>query len=86
LFTADFQDRTPTSVLDKQEHIIAVLAGWPANGSWDSITQDISQNIEAAHLECKFSKNAEKHRQGNYWALSIGISYGGGQTVSNDIY
>ena len=41
----------------------------------------VTQAIEEARSECNFPKKAKKHRRGNFPALAVGISYGGGQRV-----
>jgi hypothetical protein len=42
--------------------------------------------MEAAALQCKFSDEEVDHRRGQFPALAVGVSFGGGQTVSGLIY
>ncbi len=62
--------------------IIVVLAGQPNDASWSTVTEeasgaleDMRRNYHSAH--CDFS-----HRRGDYWSVTTGITYGGGQPVS----
>ena len=58
-----------------------MLAGRPSHNSWDTVNNKITQAIEQARSECNFPKKARKHRRGNFPAMAVWISYGGGQMV-----
>jgi hypothetical protein len=68
--------------LDKLDRIIAVLAGRPRHDSWNGVNEKISKIIEEVRPKCKFPKKAKAHHRGNFPAMAIGISHGGGQLVS----
>jgi hypothetical protein len=61
---------------------VAVLAGRPWGEGWDVVIGEAGEQIRGAHRQCQFTEKQAHHRQGDYPALVVGISYGGGQTVS----
>jgi hypothetical protein len=81
LFLVQFCIRTPTPILDKLRRIITVLAGWPHHDSWNDVNQKVCKAIEHVHSICNFPKKAKAHHRGNFPAMAIGISHGGGQKV-----
>lgn len=60
-----------------------MLAGQPNDPSWASVAQSAFEELRSGYYCCKFPEKAKKHRRGDFAALSAGISYGGGQTVSS---
>lgn len=71
--------RTPAAIVDKQDRVITVLAGRPNTRGWDLVQKRMTTLLEDAGFEARAPR---KERRGDYVSLSHGVSYGGGQTVS----
>jgi hypothetical protein len=61
---------------------VAVLAGRPRGDDWDIVVGEAGEQIREARGQCQFTEKQAHHRRGDFPALAVGISYGGGQTVS----
>jgi hypothetical protein len=61
--------------------VIGSLAGRPRE-RWDGVFRGTAGEIRAARDECMFTTKQKDHRRGQFPALAVGISYGGGQKVS----
>lgn len=72
-------------ILDKKERIIAVLVGQPEDPQWrDTINAAAKVLQEVERLGAEESLFAEKwldHRRGEFLAVPVGVSFGGGQKV-----
>ncbi|KAK0495261.1 hypothetical protein EDD18DRAFT_1310019 [Armillaria luteobubalina] len=71
--------REAIPIADDEGHVIAVLAGQPEDPNWESIHTLVSALLDQSRGECTFSWKQQKHRCSRYLALSVGISFGGGQ-------
>ncbi|KAK0442271.1 uncharacterized protein EV420DRAFT_1485394 [Desarmillaria tabescens] len=81
-----FPPSTPTPIIDREGRIIAALAGQPDDPKWNEVHEEAIQSLESLRKQCKFSEDQRKHRRGKFGALSIGISYGGGQTHPQNLH
>lgn len=73
--------RSSHPITDHSGRVIAVLAGQPDDPTWNTVNEDASNLLEDLRPKCKLTKEQCQHRRGKFPALSIGISYGGGQQV-----
>lgn len=80
----NWDGRTPHLLLDKDGRIITVLAGRPNDPTWDASMKEASWLLEEARHSCVFTHIKNK-RRGNFQYLNVGVSYGGGQIVSNHV-
>ncbi|KAK0475303.1 hypothetical protein EDD18DRAFT_1313288 [Armillaria luteobubalina] len=69
----------PDSSFLCQGHVIAVLVGQPKDPDWESVHTLVSALLDQSQGKCTFSWKQRKCRHGCYLALSVGISFGGGQ-------
>jgi hypothetical protein len=72
-------------IIDREGRIIAILAGHPADDSWDQLSKEGAEALEEARRHCKTPSKAGCHRRGRYVALSCGVSHGGGQTEPGNL-
>lgn len=56
-----------------------MLVGRPDDNSWDVVHKEAADALEGARSACAFHPKNTCHRRGNFPALAIGISHGGGQ-------
>lgn len=77
--------RTPTPIIDSSRRMIGLLAGHPDDPSWDSVHAEAAALIEGLRSKLNVPKKFKKHRRGNFPALAIGISHGGGQTAPGNL-
>lgn len=68
----------PAVILDQEDRIIAALAGRPHANHWDQLTHEFSQLLQEVTTKIR---PTHCERRGNFTALSVGVSYGGGQLV-----
>ncbi|KZP28375.1 hypothetical protein FIBSPDRAFT_729233 [Athelia psychrophila] len=71
--------RTPIPILDEIGRVFAVCVGRPNDAGWSNVSRDAAADIAAARGACKFPSGCRKHRRGDFPALAVGVSYGGGQ-------
>ncbi|PBK79337.1 hypothetical protein ARMGADRAFT_857363, partial [Armillaria gallica] len=76
----------PTPITDHDGHVIAMLAGQPNDPNWNEVHEEAYESLEWLWKECKFSEEQCKHRHGKFGTLSVGISYGGGQTHPQNLH
>jgi len=69
---------TPVAILDADDRIIAVLAGRPSANDWDQVHTHMSSLLEQAGAKAVPTRC---ERRGKFTSLSVGVSYGGGQSV-----
>jgi hypothetical protein len=70
---------------DGSKRVIAVLAGRPADEaewSWKAVHDGAFQAMSKAKKSASFTAKQSSHRRGQYCALAIGSSFGGGQRAS----
>ncbi len=65
--------------MDKEGHVIAVLAEQLDDPGWDEVHQSAADLLDASHSKMKQGT----HWRGRYPMLSSGISFGSRQTVSS---
>jgi len=72
-------------ILDKEGRIIAVLVGQPDDPKWIDVVGDAAEVMpEVQRLGIDMELFADKnlrHRRGEFLAIPVGVSFGGGQTV-----
>ncbi|KAK0484267.1 hypothetical protein EDD18DRAFT_1083804 [Armillaria luteobubalina] len=66
-------------VANDEGRVITVLAGQPEDPDWESVHTLASALLDQSQGKCTFSRKQQKRRRGCYSALSVGISFGGGQ-------
>lgn len=74
-------------VIDSMKRIIAVLVGHPNDPEWYQVVSDstkLMQEVQREGMELGvFLEKYVSHRRGDFLALPVGVSYGGGQTVGS---
>jgi len=78
-------DRKTLLILDKVGRIVAVLVGQPDDPEWVYVIKDAAEVLEevqqlGADMDL-FSEKSLDHRRGEFLAIPVGVSFGGGQTV-----
>lgn len=73
-------------IVDADDFIIGLLGGMPGDPNWDTVQLNASDAIDTTRAQLKFESKDLHHRRGNFPALGVGISHGGGQTVSTLYY
>ena len=73
--------RTPTPIVDRRERVIGLCAGCPDDPSWGKTKDDAADGVEDARKLCRFPSGSTAHRRGQFPALAVGASFGGGQQV-----
>lgn len=72
-------------ILDKEGRIIATLVGQPADPEWGHVIEDaanVMQEVQQLGAAVDlFSDSSLDHRRGEFLAIPVGVSFGGGQTV-----
>ncbi|KAI9069791.1 hypothetical protein FKP32DRAFT_1559038, partial [Trametes sanguinea] len=66
-------------ILDKHDRVFGVLAGRPRDPSWATVNEEMQDLLEQGRSAYSASAGQKSHRRGNFTAVSVGISYGGGQ-------
>jgi len=73
-------------ITDAQKRIIAVLVGHPNDPGWKIVAKDAAALMEEVRMlgleSDAFDEKYITHRRGDFVAIPVGISYGGGGTVS----
>jgi len=74
-------------ILDKEGWIIAALVGQPDDPKWRDVVGDAAEVMQevqrlGADMDLFTDKNLH-HRQGEFLVIPVGVSFGGGQTVSS---
>lgn len=70
-------------VRDREQHVIGVCVANPQN--WGDINRCASGAIETARKRCFFPKKSKRHRRGDFLALAVGTSFGGGQKAPGNL-
>ena len=68
-------------IIDADGLVVGVL-GAMLKGDWEDIFQSVVEAIEEGRGRLRFSSNQKDHCHGRFSALTVGISHGGGQSVS----
>lgn len=85
-------------LVDQEDRIVAVLVGRPTDApgrdAWAQTTQEVYELLPQLEEQLKWGGkqtlpsppgSSGENRRGNYRTVSIGPSYGGGQTASTPI-
>ena len=80
----DFSRKT-LLILDSERRIVAVLVGQPQDPEWVCVVGEatkVMQDVRRLGAEMDlFSGQGLSHRWGEFLAILVGVSFGGGQTV-----
>ncbi|KAJ7127928.1 hypothetical protein C8R44DRAFT_616591, partial [Mycena epipterygia] len=72
-------------IVDRHDRIIVALVGAPEDPDWPEVVAKVAEAMQQARdegLRTKaFAVGDNRHRRGVYYALTGGVSYGGGQKV-----
>jgi len=80
-YSPDDPSRTPGPLVDRSRWVILAFAGVPAGDeTWPATQLCATDLLESARSKLSLQKADQSHRRGNFTALAIGISHGGGQT------
>ncbi|KAI0359456.1 hypothetical protein OH77DRAFT_1493690 [Trametes cingulata] len=72
---------SPCPLVDEQDRVFAVLAGRPRDSQeWSDINEKAMEAFEEARATLKLTEKQTANRRGDYAAVSVGVSFGGGQT------
>lgn len=74
--------RTCRVILAPDGTIIAILAGQPNDEAWPTVTENAQQALDDMRRDFRFAHSDFSHRRGDYWSVTTGYTYGGGQPVS----
>ncbi|SJL18888.1 uncharacterized protein ARMOST_22490 [Armillaria ostoyae] len=78
--------RKVVPVTDKEGRVIAIMAGHPDDPNWDSVHMEAAERLNILGKQCTFTKDQKMHCRGRFGALSIGISFGGGQMHPQNLH
>ena len=84
LFLTNFL-RTSMAILDLEGRLVAILAGCPADKSWQEVIRQATKALENARRGCRMKEEEGEHRRGKFFTLRCGVSYGGGQRTPMNI-
>ncbi|KAL0568127.1 hypothetical protein V5O48_013866 [Marasmius crinis-equi] len=73
--------RTAIPILDEDGRIITLLAGRPRSRKWSRLATEAAALLEILRPRCNFFNSKGPNRRGEFGAINVGISYGGGQTT-----
>lgn len=74
--------RKSIPILDSLCRVLSVCSGQPRDPDWQTaVNERGSTKLATARRQCEFADDALHHRCGNFAAMAIGVSYGGGQQV-----
>lgn len=65
--------------------VIACLVGRPDDGDYLQLTRRVATKIDSTREDLRLNDGQRSHRRGEFPALAMGLSYGGGQRVSHTI-
>jgi hypothetical protein len=79
--------RTTRLILDREGRIIAAMVGQPDDPKWTDVVGDAAEVMQevqrlGADMDLFTDKNLH-HRRGEFLAIPLGVSFGGGQTVTS---
>ncbi|TFK59977.1 hypothetical protein BDN72DRAFT_779999, partial [Pluteus cervinus] len=81
---------TPTLILDSENRITTILVGAPEDSSWDSVIsrcEEVMIRVRDSGLKADvFTRDHQQHRRGNFVAVPLGISHGGGRAEPGNFY
>jgi hypothetical protein len=69
-------------VTANEKEIVVMLGGTPKGvQDWAEVCREAGADMARAQRECKFTPEQMLHNRGQFPALTVGVSFGGGQTV-----
>ncbi|KAJ7436227.1 hypothetical protein FB451DRAFT_1061888 [Mycena latifolia] len=71
----------PRPLVDAHGRIFAVLVGQPRDSMWAAAVNEAYRHITLEGAAAAFPREMRKHRRGLFAALSVGLSYGKGQSI-----
>jgi hypothetical protein len=74
----DWDGRSPRSITDRTGARIAVLAGRPDDIDFRKACADAYNAIQIEGAQIKFEDDQLRHKRGDFPAVNIGVSHGGG--------
>lgn len=82
-----YMNSPPVIVGDEKARAFAVFAQKPVGGNWDESMRQVQAALQEARVSGltsgAFDSMTEAHRRGNFLAFASGVSFGGGQRVSD---
>ncbi|PBK63576.1 hypothetical protein ARMSODRAFT_858311, partial [Armillaria solidipes] len=64
----EWQGHAATPIVDRQGHVITVLAGHPDDPDWESVHTEAADRLEELRRHCHLNDNQWKHRRGCFAA------------------
>lgn len=78
--------RKPIPILDNLYRVLSVCSGQPHEPDWQTAINECgSTKLAAARRQCEFADDALHHCPGDFAAMAIGVSYGGGQQALGNL-
>ena len=75
------QLRAPLGLVDADGRLFGVFVGPPKDDStWPDVTEGVRAALGIAKKKLSFKRKLD--RRGRFKTIAVGLSYGGGQTVS----
>ena len=73
-------------LLDQDRYVGAVLLGQPKDAlSWSCVHDDAFDRLQGVASRLSFSPEESFNRRGSYPSVAHGLSFGGGQQVSDSV-
>ncbi|OCH83552.1 hypothetical protein OBBRIDRAFT_566444, partial [Obba rivulosa] len=72
-------------ILDSEGRVFAALAGQPKDANWALVHTGAAAAMDCVQEQISFQQKEQDHRRGMYPALSVGVSYGGGQKAVGNL-
>ncbi|THU84720.1 hypothetical protein K435DRAFT_822624 [Dendrothele bispora CBS 962.96] len=72
-------------ILDSQERVVAVLAGRPQAPNWKGLVSEAAEAIARASKDLHFTDKQLNNGRGEFPAISIGVSFGGGRKEPGNV-
>jgi len=72
-------------VIDREGQLVAILAGRPADDTWDALSTEAAEALEEARQCCSVPAKDKRHRRGHFLALNCGVSHGSGQVEPGNL-
>ncbi|KAJ3965065.1 hypothetical protein EV361DRAFT_955360 [Lentinula raphanica] len=74
----EWQGQESCAVLDKSGRIISLLAGKPRDPKWDSVINELEEQVRSARKKMTFSQKQRSNKRVSGPSVSMGTSFGGG--------
>lgn len=73
---------SPRTILTKDGELFILLAGRPADEDYLGTLSQLQAAMSEAKSRVSFASRLGKNRRGDYRAISVGVTHGGGSKVS----